>query len=245
MNGTFTITVLDDDRYTYTASNSDTGGDSADGGGTNMRIIGHPPTRQWDEQVYSAYNGYPNTCKFHQQRLFFAGGAIADFIAGSKTSEFFNFDVGEAEDTDSIQISISSDQINEIRHIVAGKHLEIFTATGEFYLKPQVGKPLTPTDLRIERQSNLGCTQVCMPRLFDGAAIFVQPNGKTVREFFYNTATEDYVPTVLTFISPHAINNPQDSAILKASGKKNRTVYDVYKWRWHTMLYFQHNDKKN
>tara|TARA_B100000683_G_scaffold161259_1_gene155477 strand:+ start:636 stop:3086 length:2451 start_codon:yes stop_codon:yes gene_type:complete len=220
LNGTFTITVLDDDRYTYTAQNSDTGGDSADGGGTNMRVIGHPPTRQWDEQVYSAYNGFPSTCKFHQQRLFFAGGAIADFIAGSKTSEFFNFDVGEAEDTDSIQISISSDQINEIRHIVAGKHLEIFTSTGEFYLKPQVGKPLTPTDLRIERQSNLGCTQVCMPRLFDGAAIFVQPNGKTVREFFYNTATEDYVPTVLTFISPHAINNPQDSAILKASGKR-------------------------
>ena len=70
LNGTFTITVLDDDRYTYTASNSDTGGDSADGGGTNVRIIGHPPTKQWDEQVYSAYNGYPNTCKFHQQRLF-------------------------------------------------------------------------------------------------------------------------------------------------------------------------------
>tara|TARA_B100000900_G_scaffold331146_2_gene291796 strand:+ start:4878 stop:7328 length:2451 start_codon:yes stop_codon:yes gene_type:complete len=220
LNGTFTITVLDDDRYTYTAGGSDTGGDSADGGGTNMRVIGHPPTRQWDEQVYSAYNGFPTTCKFHQQRLFFAGGAIADFIASSKTSEFFNFDVGEAEDTDSIQISISSDQINEIRHIVAGKHLEIFTSTGEFYLKPQVGKPLTPTDLRIERQSNLGSTQVCMPRLFDGAAIFVQPNGKTVREFFYNTATEDYVPTVLTFISPHAINNPQDSAILKASGKR-------------------------
>ena len=128
LNGTFTITVLDDDRYTYTASNSDTGGDSADGGGTNVRIIGHPPTKQWDEQVYSAYNGYPTTCKFHQQRLFFAGGAIADFIAGSKTAEFFNFDVGEAEDTDSIQISISSDQINEIRHFVAGKHLEIFTS---------------------------------------------------------------------------------------------------------------------
>ena len=48
-----------------------------------------------------------------------------------------------------------------------------------------------------------------MPRLFDGAAIFVQPNGKTVREFFYNTATEDYVPTVLTFISPQAVNNPK------------------------------------
>lgn len=218
INGTFTITVLDDDRYEYTAGASDTGGDSADGGGTNVRIIGHPPSKQWDEQVYSTYNGFPTTCKFHQQRLFFAGGAITDFIAGSKTSEFFNFDVGDAEDTDSIQISISSDQINEIRHLVSGRNLEIFTSTGEFYLKPQVGKPLTPTDLKIERQGNLGSIQKCMPRLFDGAAIFVQPNGKTVREFFYNTATEDYVSSVITYLSPQAVDSPNDSAILKSTG---------------------------
>lgn len=220
LNGTFTIAVLDDDRYTYTAGASDTGGDSADGGGTNVRIIGHPPTKQWDEQVYSDYNGYPTTCKFHQQRLFFAGGAISDFVAGSKTADFFNFDVGGGEDTDSIQIAISSDQINEIRHLVSGKHLEIFTSTGEFYLKPQVGRPLTPSDLKLERQSSLGATQKCMPRLFDGAAIFVQPNGKTVREFFYNTATEDYVPTVLTFLSPQAVNNPTDTGIIKSTGAK-------------------------
>jgi len=220
LNGTFTIAVLDDDRYTYTAGASDTGGDSADGGGTNVRIIGHPPTKQWDEQVYSDYNGYPTTCKFHQQRLFFAGGSISDFVAGSKTADFFNFDVGEGEDTDSIQIAISSDQINEIRHLVSGKHLEIFTSTGEFYLKPQVGRPLTPSDLKLERQSSLGATQKCMPRLFDGAAIFVQPNGKTVREFFYNTATEDYVPTVLTFLSPQAVNNPTDTGIIKSTGAK-------------------------
>ena len=63
-----------------------------------------------------------------------------------------------------------------------------------------------------------------MPRLFDGAAIFVQPNGKTVREFFYNTATEDYVPTVLTFISPQAINNPQDLQYLNLQVKEQNSL---------------------
>ncbi len=224
LNGSKTITVIDDDRYEFEADSSDTGGDSGDGGGTNVRIVAHPPTRRWDEQVYSNIYGFPSACKFHQQRLFFAGGAISDFIASSKTADFFNFDVGEAEDTDSIQISISSDQINEIRHIVAGKNLEIFTSTAEFYLKPQTGRPLTPTDLRIERQSTLGCTQKCMPRLFDGAAIFVQPNGKTVREFFYNTATEDYVPAVLTFLSPNAVDTPFDTGIIKSTGTKTEQI---------------------
>tara|TARA_B100000925_G_scaffold271467_1_gene234686 strand:- start:5289 stop:7745 length:2457 start_codon:yes stop_codon:yes gene_type:complete len=224
LNGSKTITVLDDDRYTFEADNSDTGGDSGDGGGTNVRIIGHPPTLAWDEQVYSSINGFPSTCKFHQQRLFFGGGAISDFIAGSQSADFFNFDVGAGEDTDSIQISISSDQINEIRHLIAGKHLEVFTSTGEFYLKPQTGRPLTPADLRLERQSSLGCTQTCMPRLFDGAAIFIQPNGKTVREFFYNTATEDYVPTVITFLSPQAVSNPKDTGIIKSTGRKTEQM---------------------
>ena len=221
LNGARTITVVDDNHYEFTAGSSDTAQDSQDGGGVNVTIVGHPPTRSWDEQVYSATNGFPKTGRFHQQRLFFAGGtALPDFIAGSRTADFFNFDVGEAEDTDSIQISISSDQINDVRHLVSGKNLEIFTSTGEFYLKPQVGKPLTPTDLQIKRQSNLGVTQTCMPKMFDGAAIFIQLNGKTAREYFFNTAAEEYQPLVLTFLSPQALSNPQDNAIIRKSGTR-------------------------
>ena len=221
LNGAKTITVEDDNHYIFTADSSDTANDSQDGGGVNVTIVAHPPTRSWDEQVFSLVNGFPKTARFHQQRLFFAGGtSLPDFIAGSRTADFFNFDVGEAEDTDSIQISISSDHINDIRHLVSGKNLEIFTSTGEFYLKPQVGKPLTPTDLQIKRQSNLGVTQTCMPKMFDGAAIFIQPNGKTAREYFFNTAAEEYQPLVLTFLSPQALSNPQDNAIIRKSGTR-------------------------
>tara|TARA_Y100000768_G_scaffold44019_1_gene28786 strand:- start:3387 stop:5831 length:2445 start_codon:yes stop_codon:yes gene_type:complete len=217
INGTFTITVLDDDRYEYTAT-SGTAGDSQDGGGTNVRIIGHPPTKQWDEEVYNTHNGFPTAVRFHQQRLFFAGGSISDFICGSQTADFFHFGLGDGDDTDAIQINIASDQVNRIQHLISGKHLEIFTTTGEFYLKPQVGKPITPTDLQVLKQSDLGSQLKCMPRLFDGAAIFVQPNGKTVREYFYNTANEEYTPTALSILSPQAVNSPTDSAIIKSSG---------------------------
>lgn len=221
INGARTITVVDDNHYEFTAGASDTANDSQDGGGVNVTVVGHPPTRSWDEQVYSTPNGFPKTARFHQQRLFFAGGtSLPDFICGSRTADFFNFDVGEAQDTDSIQISISSDQINEIRHLVSGKNLEIFSSTGEFFLKPQVGKPLTPTDLQIKRQSNLGVTQTCMPKIFDGAAIFVQQNGKTAREYFFNTAAEEYQPLVITFLSPQVLSNPQDNAIIRKSGTR-------------------------
>ena len=81
------------------------------------------------------------------------------------------------------EISISSDQINEIRHLVSGRNLEIFTSTGEFYLKPQVGKPLTPTDLKIERQSNLGSTQECMPKLFD---VYLNMHAQLSKQAYYD-----------------------------------------------------------
>ena len=221
LNGARTITVVDDNHYEFTAGSSDTANDSQDGGGVNVTIVGHPPTRSWDEQVYSASNGFPKTAKFHQQRLFFGGGtSLPDFLAGSKTADFFNFDVGDAQDTDSIQINISSDRINEIRHIISGKNLEILTSTGEFYLKPQVGKPLTPVDLQIIRQSNLGCSLSPMPRIFDGAGLFVQNNGKNVREYFFNSAVEEYTPTLINTLSPQAISNPTDSAIVRSAGAR-------------------------
>lgn len=221
LNGAQTITVVDDNHYEFTAGSSDTANDSQDGGGVNVTIVGHPPTRSWDEQVFSAVNGFPKTAKFHQQRLFFGGGtSLPDFIAGSKTADFFNFDVGDAQDTDSIQINISSDRINEIRHLISGKNLEILTSTGEFYLKPQVGKPLTPVDLQIIRQSNLGCSLSPMPRIFDGAGLFVQNNGKNVREYFFNSAVEEYTPTLINTLSPQAISNPSDSAIVRSAGKR-------------------------
>jgi hypothetical protein len=221
LNGAKTITVEDDNHYIFTADNSDTANDSQDGGGVNVTIVAHPPTRSWDEQVFSAVNGFPKTAKFHQQRLFFGGGtSLPDFIAGSKTADFFNFDVGDAQDTDSIQINISSDRINEIRHLISGKNLEILTSTGEFYLKPQVGKPLTPVDLQIIRQSNLGCSLSPMPRIFDGAGLFVQNNGRNVREYFFNSAVEEYTPTLINTLSPQAISNPSDSAIVRSAGKR-------------------------
>ena len=222
INGTFSITVLDDDHWEFTAGGSDTALESVDGGGVRVVIVGHPPTRNWDEQVFSSVNGYPKTATFHEQRLYFGGvTALPDGIQGSKITDFYNFDVGEAADADSIQIQIASDQINEIRHLVSAKLLQIFSSTSEFYLKPQIGKPITPTDIQIIRQSTLGSQLKAMPRIFDGATIYIQNNGKTVREYFYGATAEEFTSNSISLLSNHLISSPQDSA--KITSMPNRT----------------------
>ena len=226
INGAFSITVLDDDHWEFTAGGSDTAVESVDGGGVRVVIVGHPPTRNWDEQVFSSVNGYPKTATFHEQRLYFGGvTALPDGIQGSKITDFYNFDVGEAADADSIQIQIASDQINEIRHLVSGKLLQIFSSTSEFYLKPQIGKPITPTDIQIIRQSSLGSQLKAMPRLFDGATIYIQNNGKTVREYFYSAGAEEFTSNSISLLSNHLISSPQDSAKITSMPSRTEQFY--------------------
>ena len=226
LNGTRTITIIDDNHYKFTAGSSDTATESVDGGGVRVVISGHPPTTQWDEQVFSAVNGFPRTVTFHEQRLFFGGvTSLPDGIQASKVADFFNFDVGDAEDADSVQIQIASDQINEIRHLISSKTLEIFTSTGEFFLKPQVSKPITPTNIQIIRQSSLGIQAKSMPKRFDGATIFIQNNGKTVREFFFNSGSEEFTSNSISLLSSHLISTPVDSATITSVGDRTEQFY--------------------
>lgn len=226
MNGTRTITVVDDNHYEFTAGSSDTATESVDGGGVRVTISGHPPTTVWDEQVFSAVNGFPRTVTFHEQRLFFGGvTALPDGIQASKVADFFNFDVGEAADADSVQIQIASDQVNEIRHLTSSKTLEIFTSTAEFYLKPQVSKPITPTDIQIIRQSSLGVQVKAMPKRFDGATIFIQNNGKTVREFFFNSGAEEFTSNSISLLSSHLVDTPIDSATITSIGERTEQFF--------------------
>lgn len=226
INGARTITVVDDDHYQFTAGGGDTATESVDGGGVRVTIVGHPPTRNWDEQVFSDINGYPKAVAFHEQRLFFGGVAnLPDGIQSSKTGTFFNFDVGKAEDADSVQIQIASDEINDIRHLRSGKVLEILTNTSEFYLRPQVSKPITPADIQIIRQSSNGSQQKAMPRFFDGATTYVQNNGKTVREYVFNSALEEFSDAPISIEANHLIDSPKDSASIASLPKRTEQLY--------------------
>jgi hypothetical protein len=226
INGTFTITVIDDDRFNFTAGASDTATESVDGGGASVKIVGHPPTRNWDEQLYSEPNGFPRACCFHEQRLYFGGSASApDYLTSSKVGSFFNFDVGKGLDDESLQMQIASDQINEVRHLVSGRVLEIFTSGAEFFLRPQTGKNITPTDSMIVRQTSFGVQQAGMPRPFDGGTLYVQKNGKNIRDYVFASTTELFDSNNTSLESSHLILNPTDTATATSLPDRTEQFY--------------------
>lgn len=218
INGARTIAeIIDKNTYTITA-----GGNanlSEDGGGL-VKIVTHAPTHNWDEQSFSAVRGYPAAVEFHENRLCF-GGTIQepDAIWMSSVGQFFNFDVGDAEDTDSINLVAATGDVNEIRYLVSNRDLQVFTASAELYVPTFLNQAITPANAQIRKQTPYGCEFV-EPQSIDGATIFMQNGGRVAREYLYTDSEDAYTSTAVSMISSHLINDFQDMAVVNGAFQK-------------------------
>jgi len=215
INGTRTVQdVINENVFVVTAGAN--ANDSTVGGGT-PKIETHAATTVWSEQSYSSLRGYPAAVTFHENRLWF-GGTIAqpDGIWASRSADYFNFDVGDAEDNDALDLTASIGEINTIRHIVSNRDLQIFTSTSELYIPAFTDKPITPTNAQIRRQTPYGSSYV-KPQSLDGATLFVQKTGSVLREYIYSDAEAAYVTTAVSALSAHLINDPVQMTILRGA----------------------------
>lgn len=169
----------------------------------------------WDEQTFSAVRGYPRSVCFHDQRLCFAGSTNRpDGFWASKAGGFFNFDVDDATDEDSIDATISADDIAEIRHLISSRNIQIFTNGGEMYIPTSAGNPLTPGNLQFLPQTPYGCEQKVNPIKFDGATLFLQKTGSVIREFIFNDLEQAHTSNAVSPTSNHLLKTVVDSAVL-------------------------------
>ena len=206
LNGTRTVTgIISDDVFTFTAGGSSN--DSALGGGTPS-VTTHAPTTSWDEQSYSALRGFPAAVTFHENRLVFAGTlAQPDSIWFSKIASYYNFDVADAKDNESIHLTAAIGEIQQIRHIVSNRDLQIFAASAEMFVPAFQNQPITPTNAQVRRQTPFG-SGFTRPQSIDGATIFVQKGGQIVREYLFSDSEAAYVANPISTISSHLIKTP-------------------------------------
>ena len=206
LNGTRTVSaVIDNDQFEFTAGG--TASESELGGGT-PRMTTHAPITNWDEQSYSVLRGYPAAVTFHQSRLVL-GGTLAqpDTIWFSKTNAFFNFDAGAAKDNESITLSANVGEIQQIRHLVSNRDLQVFSASAEFYVPAFQNQPLTPTNAQIRRQTPFG-SEFVRPQVMDGATVFVQKGGQISREYIFSDTEAAYVANPISSLASHLIKTP-------------------------------------
>lgn len=207
LNGTRTVAgIIDENTWYFTAGGA---ASSTEDGGGYVKVTTHAPTTDWIEQSFSAVRGYPAAVVFHENRLCF-GGTIteSDTIWMSKTGQFFNFNVGDAEDADSINLVAATGKVNEIRYMISNRDLQVFGASGELYVPTYLNQAMTPANAQIRLQTPYGCS-FTQPVPFDGATIFVQESGHIVREYLYTDTENAYTSTAISTIASHLITSPK------------------------------------
>jgi hypothetical protein len=168
-------------------------------------IPGLTATLDWAEQTFSNLRGYPVSVAFHQDRLVIGGSrSLPNRLWLSRSGDLFNFNPGTGLDDDAIEFGILSDQVNAIRAVFSGRHLQVFTSGAEFMV---TGDPLTPTSLQIKRQTRVGSMvdRTIPPVDVDGATLFAARSGQEIREFLYTDLEQAYQSTDLALLSRHII----------------------------------------
>jgi len=175
------------------------------------------PHFNWAEQSISTRRGHPQAVTFHNNRLWLGGlKSRPAGVLASTISEYFNFDVATGEADESIDLDIAGAEVNEVRHMLSGKDLQIFTDGGEYYIPRANDNTITPGNVSVLRQTAYGISRTA-PIIFDQAAGFVQKNGKAVREFIYSDIEDGYKSTSVSILAQHLIDNPKQVAIIKGN----------------------------
>lgn len=175
------------------------------------------------EDVWSSTRGWPKTVTFHEGRLYFGGSTLLPItIWGSRVNDFFNFDPGRTRDDQAINVTLDVDQFDEIRAVFSNRNLQIFTAGAEYYVP---ASPITPENVAVLRQTGFGSADV-QPQVIDGATIYLQRTGRSLREYVFDFAEEAYLSQTASLLAPELLNDPVDMAV--SVGTDNEDANYVY-----------------
>ena len=210
-NSVFTITVSGESTKSFELWS---GFATSDAGGTanTVAFVRNQQGSPRKEDVWSTTRGFPKTAAFHEGRLWFGGTkSKLQSLFASRSSSFFDFYTEEGDADEGIFTTISSRQLTEIIDINPDRGLQVFTAGAEFVVNGS-----TPADISIQAQTQHGAAFLEVKSV-DGATLFVDQNGRTLRSYLYNFNEDAYNSTDISVLSSQLIDNPADLGVLTGS----------------------------
>lgn len=170
---------------------------------------GTTATKSWRLGLWSDHLGWPEICTFNtDQRLWF--GASKTKPQGIWSSEVDNYvsqaptkSDGTVVDSNALNLDLSTDQVNAIKWLMAGKDLSIGTSDGEFHLQPaSANNAISPTNVKVPRENTFGSIKV-KPVLIGSTILFAQKSGRKLYEYGYDYATDSFKGSDLTLLANH------------------------------------------
>ena len=186
-------------------------------------IAGVGATTEWQLGSFSETTGYPRTVQIYQQRLVYAGTTEEpQTIFFSKTADFFNFSateplgrstgqfdsagrsiIGEQIFEDNaLSLTISSDTVDQIEWLSEDRRLTIGTSGGIFQcFGTDDDVTLTPFSFSITKVSAWSCDPTALPAKVGNNLLYVQNNGRKLRELAFDKLQDQYSAADLTLRS--------------------------------------------
>jgi len=160
-------------------------------------------TKRWSLGAFGGDQGFPKAVGFYEQRLYFAGTTgKPQTIFGSVSADFENQTPGTNDD-DAVNLTIASDKVNVIRHLLPARFLQILTTSAEFTLSGGTGStPVTPTNVNVLRETTFGCSEV-RPLRAGNSTILIQKGQEKVKEITFDLDTDGLLGIDLTILADH------------------------------------------
>ena len=146
----------------------------------------------------------PFSCEYHQQRLVFGGTTNSiQRLLFSKSGLFDNLDYSSpSQATDSIDFTIATKKVHEIRHLISLSELMLLTSGGEWRVSADQNGVLTPSNINPRAQGNRGSSHV-RPVVVGDSILYVQSRGSRIRDLNYDIQTNSYSGDDLTVMVNH------------------------------------------
>jgi hypothetical protein len=159
--------------------------------------------KRWSLGAFGGDQGYPKAVGFYEQRLYFAGTTgRPQTVFGSVSADFENHTPGTNDD-DAVNLTIASDKVNVIRHLLPARFLQILTTSAEFTLSGGTGAtPVTPTNVNVLRETTFGCSEV-RPLRAGNSTILIQKGQEKVKEITFDLDTDGLLGIDLTILADH------------------------------------------
>lgn len=162
---------------------------------------------------WSSTTGYPSAATFYQQRLMAANTADKpQTFWGSNTADFETMSPdspnasgawdGTVEADDSLDYTISADDVQTIRWMSPGKSTLVVGAVGGEWTVTSDGVVITPTDVVVEPATNHGSANI-QPLRVGNTVLFIQRAKRKLREFAFEFAVDGFTAADMTRLAEH------------------------------------------
>lgn len=151
------------------------------------------------ERSWSESRGYPTTCAFYQQRLWFGGSkSRPTTLWGSRIGQYNVFTNTGNFKNDSIEATISSKTVEKILNIYPNRGIQIFTSGAEHVAAEST---LTPDDITIIRNTSNGSLPEISPVDISGTTFFIEKNGRNLLSFVYSDQEASFTTANVSLLS--------------------------------------------